>query len=114
MFSEKLIAERLDQIGDDRSCGGTVKKDNLIHSGRAAEPCLIDIGQPFSRRAIYQRFSEFDVGPLFDCRFPAPTIVPPDRPLSILASIADGVCWGLRGVVQSLDDPLRCADQQPA
>ena len=65
MFAEKMIAECLDQIGDDRSGGGTVKKDNLIHSKRAAEPGLIDIGQPFSRRAIYQRFLEFDLGPAF-------------------------------------------------
>ena len=74
MFSEKLIAERLDQIGDDRSGGGPVKKDNLIHGERATEPRLIDIGKPFRRRAVYQRFLEFDVGPLRDCRLRPPQL----------------------------------------
>ena len=31
MFSEKTIAERLNQISDDRRGGGAVKKDNLVH-----------------------------------------------------------------------------------
>ena len=48
MFSEKLIAERLDQIGDDRSGGGPVKKDNLIHGERATEPRLIAISASHS------------------------------------------------------------------
>ena len=49
-----------------------MKKDNLIHGERAAEPCLIDISTPFSRRALYQRFLEFDIGQLLDGSLRAP------------------------------------------
>ena len=74
MLSEKRVAERLDQVGDDRRCRRTVKKYDLVHGERAPEPCLIDVGQPLGRRIILQRCAEVEVGALLDRRSWSPEL----------------------------------------